>query len=431
MVFKLFMRAGFYLLIGCLALASKLLFAQSLDRIIIEGNDKTRGSVILQEMSLQVGSMLSPQMIETSRQSIMDLGLFEEVKMVASKEKGQTVLHITVDEKDHDWYILPRLDRNGDGDVGIGVNWRVSNLNGLNQKSKLTILHKKFNDATKDEEVRLSYEFYYPRIVGTQWSTFASLGYLQVGLDETRGDEQGNFDREVVELGLGVGRWFSKAGASKGYSGEVGLLFRQFEHDFISGDAGLFDNASVLNVAASLRFNDVNDYLYSREGRAYGMTLEAAHDGLGSDRSFFHQKLYYRQFFRFENKPHTNLNVQVQLGNGDRSLFGEPIYELSGPYTLRGFARETLEGNAFFLVNAEYLQPILGKQHIRGGFLFDFGNAYNTLSDFKDFEYKFGFGFSLRWLPKKWVDTVLRVDLARGLDDEGSTRLYATANASF
>ena len=126
-----------------LALYSLAAQAAVVDEIVIEGNKKTRNGIIRQELWLQVGDEISEELIEKSRQSIMDLGLFKNVYVQHREEDGVNQLLVTLNEKKHDWYILPKLDRNADGDITLGINWRANNHNGLNQNSKLFIAHKK------------------------------------------------------------------------------------------------------------------------------------------------------------------------------------------------------------------------------------------------------------------------------------------------
>ena len=47
--------------------------------IRFEGNKRTRPSVMLQEMRVQVGDVADPRQIERSRQAIQDLSLFKSV----------------------------------------------------------------------------------------------------------------------------------------------------------------------------------------------------------------------------------------------------------------------------------------------------------------------------------------------------------------
>ena len=87
--------------------------------IDVEGNEKTRAGVITQEMVLQVGDRYDKQAIEKSSQAIMDLGLFRRVNIVEEPDGNNVRLIVQLKEKEHSWYILPRIDRNSDGDITL------------------------------------------------------------------------------------------------------------------------------------------------------------------------------------------------------------------------------------------------------------------------------------------------------------------------
>ncbi len=407
------------------------LMAEVVGQIVVEGNKKTRPEIIEQEMLLRVGDDLSEPAIEQSRQAIMDLGLFRRVEIRTERSADSTRLVVTVKEKKHDWYILPKLDRNADGDITLGMNLRANNFNGLNQSVKLTLAYKKFEDATTDELYGVSWKFTYPKIIHTPYSVFNYASVSQSVLDEERDGLKGSYDRTESVFGLSLGRWFSPTGISKGLHAGLGLEYQRFEHDHLSGDPGLFDNVTEISMTGSLTYTLVNDLLYSRKGYALGLVLKQANEVLGSDRPYFNQFAFYRHYLPLPWREHTNFNVQVQAASGNQSIFGGPIFELSGNQSLRGYRRETLEGDAYFLVNTQFLTPIFGKKNLRAGVLFDFGNAYDSFSEIKDLEFESGAGVSLRWKLKQWVNTEIRLDWAQGLGDEGSSRIYVSGDAFF
>ena len=200
-----------------------LLWADIVNQVVIEGNKKTRSGIIEQEMLLKVGDEITQLAMDQSRQAIMDLGLFRRVKILQEQEADITRLVVTVKEKKHDWYILPRVDRNADGDISLGMNFRAQNFNGLNQTVKLTPAYKKFNDATTDELYGISWKFSYPRIVGTQYSAYNYITVAQSVLDDERDGLEGSYDRTEYLFGIGVGRWLSKSGISNGLHVSLGV----------------------------------------------------------------------------------------------------------------------------------------------------------------------------------------------------------------
>lgn len=430
------MRTGFRRWIAsvvfCLSgIFSALVQAQIVDEIRLVGDPKTRPEVVIQEMLLQVGDEFSEQAMQKSSQLILDLGLFRRVDIRREIENGRLILMVTLTEKKHDWYILPRVDRSSDGDITLGANWRAKNFNGLNQSVRLTVAHKDYKSATKDKEYRISGKFVYPRIVNTRLSAYFYAGATVVNLDEERDALEGSYDRQEYSAGFGAGRWFSKAGVSKGLHMGLGLDFTHFEHDYLSGESGYFDDARFVSLIANASYTDVQDHVFSRSGIDSGIRLQKADEALASDRSFFHQYAYSRHYVLMPFREHTNANFQVQAAHGDESRFGGPIYKLAGGRTLRGYAREELQGDSYFLVNTEFLTPVFGKKYIRAGFLFDFGNAYDSFSELKELDFEYSAGLSLRWKLRQWVDTEIRIDIAQGFGEFGESRVYVAGDATF
>ena len=415
-----------------LLIFSGLAHAQLISKILVEGNDKTRAGIITQEMVQQVGDLYDKAAVEKSRQAIMDLGLFRRVNIITEPDGNNVRLIVRLKEKEHSWYILPRLDRNSDGDITLGVNWRASNLNGLNQTSRLTVSHKNYDDASIDDEYRIKWKFSYPRIVGTRNSGFMNINLSQSELDEEREGIEGSYEQNEYVFGLGMGRWFSPDGLSRGLHGSVGVEFKRFEFDHLKGFGGFYEDVTEIALSGQISYRNVHDLLYSRKGYSTGIALEQANETLGSDVPYFHQYAWYRRYIPIPTmREHTNFNFQVQMAHGDNSIFGDPVYELSGSRSLRGYSRETLEGDSYFLVNTEFLTPIFGQQSLRAGVLFDFGNVYDSFSEITDLDFESGVGFGLRWVPKQWVDVEVRLDVAQGLGDEGETKVYLGTDAFF
>lgn len=105
------------------------------DTIIVLGNEKTKESVILREMTLKPGMEATPELVEFDRSRIYSIGLFTRVDISVVPFDGRNVLIVDVNER---WYIIPLpLFGFRDGDpkkpyYGAGI--LHNNFRGLNQK---------------------------------------------------------------------------------------------------------------------------------------------------------------------------------------------------------------------------------------------------------------------------------------------------------
>ena len=84
------------------------------DTIIISGNEKTRDYVILDEMTIKPGSVVTQELVEFDRNRIYSLALFTHVDMYSDTLGRKHSLLVDVGER---WYLIPVLEfgfRDGD-----------------------------------------------------------------------------------------------------------------------------------------------------------------------------------------------------------------------------------------------------------------------------------------------------------------------------
>lgn len=406
--------------------------SQLVDRIEITGNKKTQEATILQELLFQAGDSVTDEEIILSTQAIKDLGLFKAVVIKKNEnDDGSIVANIVIEEKRFN-FILPKLNRNGDGDITTGIVWRSDNLFGKNQRSKLTLAYREFEDADEDEETEIKWEYSYPRITNTPYLMSFLAIHEKTTLDETIGIDTGRFDRTRNLFRLLVGRWLTKKGPSQGLTLSVGPHWEDYEHEFISGTPGLLPDLTVQGIVGEINAYYVHDHLLSRSGHHYGYEFFSADDVTGSDINFLQHFAFYRKYIPIPKIEHSNLNLQIRLGHINRSILGPPQFKIGGSRSLRGYDRDAVEGNSFIIFNAEWLRPLFNKETLRSAVIFDAGNAWdrsNRSDAFSDFKYSAGFG--LRWKIKRFVKTDVRLDIAHGFSSGGETKAYLTTRSTF
>ncbi|OGI37033.1 MAG: hypothetical protein A2V91_04265 [Candidatus Muproteobacteria bacterium RBG_16_64_10] len=397
------------------------------------GNDTTKPQILLQEMLVRVGDPADAGLIEQSRQAIMDLGLFNSVRaeLLPGDDRGRALL-ITVKEK---YYILPipKLNRNDEGDIGYGAQLRLDNLAGLNQQLKLTYEIEKADTSSSGEQEVFSVVYSYPRIFGSAYRLEVVGGRTSYPIDVLAADGttvDASYQQSTNEAGFTVSRWLHLIGPSRGWQLGGGLVWRDRGYRYLSGTPGLYSDGSIVGLTAGIEHTDVHNYLYSRSGRTYGLSAEFGLPALGSDNNYTRQLLYYRGYYPMFNRPHHNLDVQLQLGLSSDRVFNEDAYSLGGSGTLRGYEAGSFKGNAYALANIEYLAPLFGYYPIRGVLFADIGNTYPSNRDIDLSDLKSSAGFGLRWKIKAFVKLDLRLDVAYAFDT-GETRVYAGTKETF
>ena len=406
-------------------------FAESylISDIEFRENETTLPATMLQELDFVAGETVSDDQIERGRQSIMDLGLYKRVDADLEARNGETVLIYTVSEKRY-LLVLPRLSRSGDGDWSWGARVRWENVGGRNRRLDVGVRRKELNDSDIQSEDQVSFEFLMPRLWGSPWDLGFDLRAEDIEIEEERDGLSGNYNQQLDSLRINFGRWLRETGPSQGWRVNGELRYEDYVNDYLSGDTGLFFDTRVVALTLGIEYQDVRELLYSRTGQHFGYSVESASDALGSESSFVRHNAFYRGYRHVTDRPHTNFNYQFRYGTSSGSIFGDPSFSLGGNSTMRGYTRESLEGESFFIANLEFLTPMFGHNTFRGAVFADIGGAFEDSASFDASELSVGVGIGFRYKLRSFVRTDLRLDVGHGLDD-GDTKVYGSTETSF
>ncbi len=400
---------------------------ERLAEIRFVGNEVTRPAILLQEMSIHVGDPVDLERIEESRQAMMDLGLFKRVDAEVLQGDAGPILQITVAEK-HYVLPVPRLNRNADGDISYGVQLRLDNLGGLNQRLRATFEHETPADSEEDRQ-ELRAEYHYARVAGTPYSLDVDAGNLREELVvETDGVETARYRHDARSVGFLVSRFLKVEGPSRGWRVGSGLVFNHNVFEHLEGTPGLYNNNSATSVRGVAAYTDVRDLLYSRTGVSYGYDLLAQIPGSWELHDPALHRFYYRRYVPIPDLPHHNFNMQLQVGLSHE--YQSSPYALGGSTTLRGYPRNSVVGKSFVLGNFEYLAPLPHTRSLRGGVFLDVGNAYPSSRGIDLTELKTSIGLGLRWRLKSFVDITLNVDFAYAIN-AAESKTYASTKDAF
>jgi outer membrane protein assembly factor BamA len=405
----------------------------TIDEIRFEGNDRTRENTMLREMLVRPGDVLDADLLEQSRQAIMDLGLFKSVETRREPGTAGEIVTVTVREKRY-LFVLPALSRSGDGDWTYGAQARFDNLDGRNHRLKFSAERKKYasgSDVDDEDQLELSYS--YPRIADGPWELDTTVAYRTAFLEEDRDGVVGEYDRLTRRVGLVASHWKKPAGPSRGWRFGTGVSVEDFDFELRQGAPGLFFDTTEVGLLGQVAFRHVHSYEFSKSGHESGYALDVYPEALGSAEDRVIQLAFHRAYLPVTRRVHTNFNYQLRWGWTDGSLFGDPTFSLGGSTRLRGYDRQAIEGDAFILANCEFLRPIFGKDALRAVAFLDVGDAFRDSGHFTLSDLKAGGGAGLRWRLRSFVEVDLRLDVARGFDQDagGETKVYAGTDATF
>lgn len=418
-------------------LAESVADAKSSDTVVIDeirfaGNKVTRPDTMLQEMTFKAGDRTDRVAIEESRQAMMNLGIFKEVRAEVVPVDGRTVLTIEVVEKRY-LLPLPRLNRNADGDISYGAQMRLDNAFGRNQQIKATYEDTKAASGDASESSEISGEFRYPRVQGSPYGLTFGTRWQQRLVDANREGYPGVvYDLDSKSASFSVSRLLKTGGPSVGWSASTGLNWSRNLFDNLGPiPSSLHANRRQVGWQVGAGFSDVRDYLYSRAGNSYGYSLNLGVPALGSDTFYYMHHIYLRKYSLITERPHVNLDYQLQFGLGSvEDSNGLGNYSLGGASTLRGYPRNSINGNAFVLGNLEYRQPLFGLKEFRGVMFFDAGNAYISGSDIDLLDLKTSIGIGLRYNVTTFVNVQLRLDYGYALNT-GDSKGYGGSDEAF
>lgn len=129
----------------------------SIDKILVSGNEITRQRFVLKWAGIQREHIPTLPMLNNALLELRDTGLFKDIQFQTKRdENGELTLCILLEVK-HYWPLLPRLSRNGDGDVKKGISLHMYNLNGVDQTLEFRAQPADESDGDDSEELRFRY----------------------------------------------------------------------------------------------------------------------------------------------------------------------------------------------------------------------------------------------------------------------------------
>ena len=321
----------------------------TIDTIVISGNEKTKDYVILDEMTLKVGSLATSESIEFDRNRIYSLRLFTRVDIFCDTLQGQRFLFVDVSER---WYIIPFPVfgfRNGDPKKAFyGGGLLHSNFRGRNQKLFGFIVFG-YNPA-------LALSFFDP-LLDREGNLFfaARLSFTRVrNKSEIAAAETGDFDEKHYDINSTIGKRLSlyeTVGLNLGYS-----------------IVGIDDYRPQRTVSPTGRDEYIYarlDYTYdSRDLREYpsgGQFFNASVTKLGfgeSDVNFARWGVDYRRFvplplnLTFAGRVHGTIVSGGLIPTYNRVYFGFGE-------RIRGYFKTVFEGENLFGTTLELRFPLI------------------------------------------------------------------------
>ena len=401
-----------------------------LEKIVIEGNEKTKEKVITREINIHPGDLFDFNIVKKSLQKIYNLGFFEDVTMRLDpgSEDDSVILVIKVIEKNTGKFGVGAGYNSEEGLIGF-TSYEENNLFGGGQKIEAEI----------EIGTRTTYKlsFLEPWVGGTP----ISLGFEvhdSLFHKEDKEDDViiGEYDEEKLGGRLIFGRKI-------GDSIKLGLEAKtqRVSYDLITGVLPEDTNEGLTNsITPSITYDTRDDVFDPTSGMYHSLSMEKAGGFMGGDYNFTKYNLTLRAYIstdfigdisnvRSINKITEKLSEGVLAframgGIADTDLPSFTKYEIGGMATLRGYDLGEFSGDTSLVFNAEYRFPI--SDNFQAVVFADWGQAwdYGESIDFEDL--KFGRGVGVRF------DTPLgAIRLDYGIGESGVGKTYFSIGHTF
>ena len=397
--------------------------------IRFEGNAVTRPSILLQELTFKPGDRFDPAAVDASRQALMNLGLFSDVRTEQVDRFGQRDITFIVTER---YYILPlpRIDGDLDSEsVSYGFDLRFDNLAGLNQRLKIDYNQRSYSDSDIETARLLSIDYRWPRLLGSRYDLSLQLAthQEQTSIRQEGRDLSGDYFYDSDRVAVGVSRWLNERGPRRGWRYHLGGALEQRTYRWLEGAQDLAADGELLQLQAGVGYFDLREKRFWREGYAYGYDVAISHPSLGSDFDWQRHLLWWRDYRPLANGA--TLNSRLQLGYASGHRYHIDNFTLGSSTSLRGYPSDYVTGDLLLLGNLEYLQQVGRYPQLRGVLFVDSGNVWHDAGAL-DASLLTAVGVGLRWRVQSFVDVQLRLDVAYGIGS-GGNEVHAGTSVPF
>ncbi len=383
------------------------------NKIDIQGNNKTLEKVIRRELQLHPGEKYKQSRMERSIREIMQLNYFNNVTPDLRPNANGTIdLLVDVEEKDNIGQFTAGVTYSGLDGLGGTFSITIPNFRGAGQELSTNVEFAKHRQ-------KLSFGFKEPWLLGTPTSSQFNVFYERTEYD---------IDEEIQRYGIQVG-----AGRPLKWPDDYYHIFFNYriswEDEQYGADtlgATIYPQEGLLSrLSLTLERNDTDLPNFPTRGSNFFVTSEFA--GLGGDYNYFKETVgydaYFPLFWKFVLGTKTRFGFLGSFSDTTR-VSRYDVFSAGGVYyggVIRGYPEEAFggrynpgEGNAMLTLNAELRFPVIEQQLYLGVFA-DMGNTWGKMSDINLSDMYRGVGVGARLLFP--MIGLLGFDFAWRLDD--------------
>jgi outer membrane protein insertion porin family len=398
------------------------------ERISISGNPKTRDKVIRRELKISEGDLYSSTGLKKSKQSLMNLGFFEEATLATERASADNRLNLKVDvkEKPTGTFSIGAGYSSLDGIVGQG-SVQQSNFLGLGLKANVSA-------SLGGKSATYNVGITDPYFLDTRWTLGADLYRTS---------------REYTDYKRRVSGGDIKAGYPLSDNLSTFWVYRYEDKKIYDVSQAYIDSGQFVEttsttsaVTATLSRNTTDYRLDPSTGMINSLSAEFA--GLGGTTRYLRTIGSSTVFF--PAKWGAVFSTRAEIGHIQelgKEINPDDKFYLGGISTIRGYESRTVSpskvvtntdangvastvrayvgGDTEFFCNVELTMPLLKEAGLKGVVFFDMGNSYESASKlFSTVQTSYGAG--IRWFspigPLR-LEYGIPINPRPGIDDKG------------
>jgi outer membrane protein insertion porin family len=379
----------------------------------IQGNTKTRSTVIARELALGPGEVFDLARTRVSEARLRNTQFFEEVRVtpVPTAVPGQSDLRVTVKEGPTGQVSFGAGYSTVEGLVGF-VEYAESNFDFSNAEGWYRGDGQKFRVRLSVGSLTNSFEhsFEEPAL----WERDLAVGYSI----ERRYAGYASANYSVLSEGLSL---YARRRVFSNIEGRIGYNLRRMSVDNVTSSApadvvteGAAGARVISSVSASLTYDTRDEYNFPTKGSRISLTEELAGNGFGGDVKYLKSELRTGRWFLVSPTAEQTIGVigrvGVLTGTGGTLPFYERFY-LGGAYDMRGFdyndvgaydtydtshGNQPMGGMTYGYLSAEY--TIKAADNLRFAAFYDYGLVNKSETDFSVAEANSDYGLGMRIL---------------------------------
>ncbi len=379
----------------------------------IQGNTKTRSTVIARELALGPGEIFDLARTRVSEARLRNTQFFQEVRVapVSTPIPGQSDLRVTVKEGPTGQVSFGAGYSTVEGLVGF-VEYSEANFDFANPEGWYRGDGQKFRLRLSVGSLTnsLEHSFEEPAL----WERDLAVGYSI----ERRYAGFASADYAVLTEGVNL---YARRRVFGNVEGRVGYNLRRVSVDNISATApaevvaeGAAGGKVISSLSASLIYDTRDEFNFPTRGSRISLSEELGGNGLGGDVKFLRSELRTGRWFLLSPTAEQTLGVVGRIGMLTGTGGSLPFYErfyLGGAYDMRGFnfndvggystydtqfGNEPMGGLTYGYLSLEY--TIKAADNLRFAAFYDHGIVNRSETDFGLSEANSDYGVGMRIL---------------------------------